>query len=103
MIQFFKFPYNLINVSKFCFYVQNKTDRSALPQKLVITSLFFRYCIGQWPCHRLFICWKYCLHGKFISLFTELFLSGIYVGSVSGNPFYKAFLYISFKSFNYIV
>lgn len=60
---------------KFCFYILNKIDSSAVLRRLVVTSLFFRHCVGQWSCHRLFICWKYCLHGKFISLCTEPFLN----------------------------
>lgn len=74
-----------------CFYILNKMTCNTVLQRLIVTSLFFRYRVGQWSCLRLFICRKYCLHSKFISLLTEPFLNGTRVDSASRNLLHKAF------------
>lgn len=47
------------------------------------TSLLSRYSTGQRSCHRLFVCWKYCLHGKFSTIEPSLkgYTRGLYLPS----------------------
>lgn len=60
------------------------------------TSLLSRYSAGQRSRHRLFVCWKHCLHGRFSTV--EPSLKGTRVGYTSpviqSSPHQNELLYI---------